>query len=181
MSTDPVEPSDRCRGRRGARGLRRCHRPRRLRRGRRAARPRDAHRRRWSADRHRRERDRGPLRIHHPTTRRRHAATAHLVTNLVVEPGGADDELVARCGSWCSRRPDACRCSRSSWAATSTVWHAGTVDGSIVERAMVPEHWGDVSDHLGVDPSASPMGAAGAMATTSATPAVRCWPGAGFR
>ena len=96
------------------------------------------------------------------STTRRHddgtPRTAHLVTNLVVERGDSDDDLVARSRFLVLQATG--RVPLQPIVVGRYVDRLARRDGRwvIVERAMVPEHWGDVSDHLGVDPSSVPDG-----------------------
>lgn len=93
----------------------------------------------------------GTTRLHADGTPR----TAHLVTNVVVEAGDGPDELrvrsrfvVLQATERVPLQPVVVGRYDDLFARTDGVWHFS-------RRRMVPQLWGDVSDHLTFDPRES--------------------------
>ena len=89
-------------------------------------------------------------------TTKRHAdgtpRTAHLVTNVVVEAGDGADELRARSRFVVFQATDTVPLQPVVVGRYDDVFRRTDGDWQFARRQMVPQLWGDVSDHLTFDP-----------------------------
>lgn len=90
----------------------------------------------------------GTTRLHDDGTPR----TAHLVTNVVVEPGDGPDELRARSRFVVFQATDRVPLQPVVVGRYDDVFVRTAGAWQFSRRRMVPQLWGDVSDHLTFDP-----------------------------
>jgi len=95
------------------------------------------------------------LALYQGTTKRHEDGTprtAHLVTNLVVEPGDGADELRARSRFVVFQATAAVPLQPVVVGRYDDLFRRAGGAWQFARRRMVPQLWGDVSDHLTFDP-----------------------------